>query len=112
MSDSGVRLLDYKTGRIRSENDIKGLTANSDGKYFRQLLFYKLLFELDPTLSSKYSVESLAVEFVEGKDGEYRSVDVSFSPEDEERLKQEIRDAWTKVRDPDFWRETLSKGRG
>lgn len=46
-----VRLVDYKTGRAKSLNEVKGLTANGDGKYFRQLLFYKLLFELDPSLS-------------------------------------------------------------
>ncbi len=107
LPSGGVRLLDYKTGRVRSENDIKGMTANSDGKYFRQLLFYKLLFELDSAMASKYRVEALSVEFVEGKNGEYRTIDVSFTQEDEDRLKEEIRDAWAKIRDPEFWQKTL-----
>jgi DNA helicase-2/ATP-dependent DNA helicase PcrA len=106
---SGVRLVDYKTGRIKSLNEIKGLTANADGKYFKQLLFYKLLFELDTSMTPKYSPESLAIEFVEGKDGEYRSIEVDFSEEDFEALKAEIRDTWKKIHDPEFWRETLGR---
>jgi DNA helicase-2/ATP-dependent DNA helicase PcrA len=102
-----VRLVDYKTGRAKSLNEVKGLTANSDGKYFRQLLFYKLLFELDASLSSKYRPTSLTLEFVEGKDGDYRSVEVDFTDEEYERLKSEIRDAWSKISDPEFWKETM-----
>lgn len=106
---TGVRLVDYKTGRIKSLNEIKGLTQNSDGKYFRQLLFYKLLFDLDSSLASKFCADSLAIEFVEGKDGEYRLVEVDFSDEDMEMLKNEIRDTWRKIGDPKFWREVLRK---
>lgn len=102
-----VRLVDYKTGRAKSLNEVKGLTANSDGKYFRQLLFYKLLFELDASLSSKYRPTSLVLEFVEGKDGDYRSVEVDFTDEEYERLKSEIRDAWSKISNPEFWKEAM-----
>jgi ATP-dependent exoDNAse (exonuclease V) beta subunit len=38
-----VRLVDYKTGRPKSLKEIKGETAGSDGKYFRQLLFYVVM---------------------------------------------------------------------
>ncbi len=47
------------------------------------------------------------LEFVEGKDGDYRSVEVDFTDEEYERLKSEIRDAWSKISNPEFWKETM-----
>ena len=38
-----VRVIDYKTGRIKSTNEIEGNTKKSTGGYKRQLVFYKLL---------------------------------------------------------------------
>lgn len=102
-----VRLVDYKTGRPKSLNEVKGETKNGDGKYFRQLLFYKLLFELDSGLFPKYRPTALALEFVEGKDGKYVSLDVDFTEGDMERLKGEIRDSWKKISDPEYWKEVL-----
>ncbi len=36
-------VFDYKTKKKMSENEIKGETKNSDGGYFRQLVFYNML---------------------------------------------------------------------
>ncbi len=41
-----VRVVDYKTGKAKSRNDIEGLTKTSNGNYKRQLVFYKLLLSL------------------------------------------------------------------
>lgn len=40
------RVVDYKTGKPKSRNDIEGKTATSDGAYKRQLVFYTLLLSL------------------------------------------------------------------
>ncbi|EKE29887.1 MAG: UvrD/REP helicase [uncultured bacterium (gcode 4)] len=106
--ENEVRLVDYKTWRAKSTNEILWNTANSDGKYFRQLLFYKIMFDLDNDLSSKYTASSLAIEFVEGKDGRYPCVNIDWTNEDIDRVKDEIRDAWKKINDLDFWREIIS----
>ena len=47
-SESGQALcfVDYKTGKPKSRNNIEGKTANSEGDYKRQLIFYALLLEL------------------------------------------------------------------
>jgi hypothetical protein len=42
-ADGTVTVIDYKTGKAKSENEIRGLTQSSDGGYYRQLVFYKLL---------------------------------------------------------------------
>ncbi len=103
-----LRVIDYKTGRIRSENEMKWLTATSewDKKYFRQLLFYKLLLSLDGEYQSS-EIEALVIDFVEGKEGIYRWVEFEYTSEDEEELKNEIHSAWQKMHDREFWKTIL-----
>lgn len=59
--DGGVRVVDYKTGKHKSRNEIVGGTKNATGDYKRQLDFYCILMELKqmdrPT--------TLALEFIE-----------------------------------------------
>jgi DNA helicase-2/ATP-dependent DNA helicase PcrA len=43
-----LKIFDYKTREGMSENEIRGLTKNSDGGYFRQLVFYKMLLSDEP----------------------------------------------------------------
>lgn len=59
--DGTVEVIDYKTGKARSENDIRGLTKSSDGGYYRQLVFYKLLLKKD----GRYTMNKGALHFVE-----------------------------------------------
>ncbi len=62
---SGVRVIDYKTGKARSRNDIMGNTKEGDGNYYRQLTFYKLL--LARTEAARIMIEGV-LEFVEPDD--------------------------------------------
>jgi DNA helicase II / ATP-dependent DNA helicase PcrA len=41
-----LRVIDYKTGKIKSRNEIEGTTKKSEGSYRRQLCFYALLLRL------------------------------------------------------------------
>ncbi|MDD4151612.1 MAG: ATP-dependent DNA helicase [Candidatus Gracilibacteria bacterium] len=102
-----VRFVDYKTGRAKSENEIKGLTANSEGQYFRQLLFYDLMASLDREFIAKHEIGGLAIDFVEGKDGNYRFIDIPYTREDLENLKEIIKDSRNKICDLEFWRELV-----
>jgi DNA helicase-2/ATP-dependent DNA helicase PcrA len=43
VDDHMARIFDYKTTEVKSVSSIKGETKSSDGNYFRQLVFYKLL---------------------------------------------------------------------
>jgi hypothetical protein len=45
----------------KSENEIKGLTKSSDGGYYRQLVFYKLLLDKD----GRFKMNDGALHFVE-----------------------------------------------
>ncbi|MEK7086363.1 MAG: ATP-dependent DNA helicase [Patescibacteria group bacterium] len=59
--DGTVVVIDYKTGKAKSENDIRGLTKSGDGNYYRQLVFYKLLLDRD----GRYTMHEGALHFVE-----------------------------------------------
>lgn len=49
-----VRVVDYKTGKPKSEGQIMGTTQDSRGDLHRQLVFYKLLIDLDHHLNFKF----------------------------------------------------------
>lgn len=109
-----VVLVDYKTWRPKSIWEIKWVDKDWnkktwEWKYFRQLLFYKLMFELDNSLSPKYDISGLALDFVEWRDWVYKYVEVDYENDDLESLKREIVDSWSKITNLDFWREILLK---
>lgn len=54
-----LEVFDYKTKKKMSVNEIKGETANSDGGYFRQLIFYRMLLEAQAKYKGKHIVPSL-----------------------------------------------------
>jgi len=102
-----VVLIDYKTGKTKSVNEIKWATTNWDGNYFRQLLFYKIMFDLDSNINSKYIANILALEFVEWKDGKYSFTNIEFTTEDIDQVKSEIIETRNKVNDIEFWKELI-----
>jgi DNA helicase-2/ATP-dependent DNA helicase PcrA len=55
-----VIVYDYKTRKKMSVAEIKGETKNSDGNYFRQLIFYHLLIQNDHRFSEKNILPTLA----------------------------------------------------
>lgn len=84
-----LRVIDYKTGKPKSRGEIEGKTAQSDGAYKRQLVFYALLLSLsqDERLMTREGVLS----FVEPTSGGVIKEEV-FTITDEEiaALKTEI----------------------
>ncbi len=59
--DGTTRVIDYKTGKHKSRNEIEGGTKNADGNYKRQLDFYCILLEL----SQMQRPDKLSLEFIE-----------------------------------------------
>jgi len=54
-----VLVFDYKTRKKMSANEIKGDTKSSDGGYFRQLVFYRMLLENESKAKGKAIIPSL-----------------------------------------------------
>ena len=61
--NSSVNVVDYKTGKAVSRNELDGKTKNATGNYKRQLVFYKLLLDRHPTV--KLNMVSGEIDFIE-----------------------------------------------
>lgn len=101
-----VRVVDYKTGKPKTMGQIEGTTQDSDGELRRQLEFYKLLIDSDPSLNYKFGEGML--DFVEepglkGKSGERR---FQVTNEQIDELKQTILATMSSIRSLSFPRTT------
>jgi hypothetical protein len=105
-----VQLVDYKTGSSRTQNEILGKVGTAEysekelalpesvrGLYKRQLLFYKLLLQLDHSFQGK--VTSGIFEYVEPEDsGKYVTRELPLLDEDVEELKKLIVEVMAEIR--------------
>lgn len=83
------RVVDYKTGKPKTRNELAGLTKNSTGDYKRQLTFYALLLELQT--EKKWHCRRCLVSFVElDEKGKRHEEEFIITDEEIEILKQEI----------------------
>lgn len=60
-TDDSVHVIDYKTGKHKSRNELEGNTKTATGDYKRQLDFYCILLEL----SQMQAPSTLSLEFIE-----------------------------------------------
>lgn len=105
-----VQLVDYKTGSSRTQNEILAKVGTAEyserelalpeavrGVYKRQLLFYKLLLQLDRSFQGK--VSSGVFEYVEPEDsGKYVTREIPLLDEDVEELKKLIAEVMAEIR--------------
>ncbi|MCA9354940.1 ATP-dependent helicase [Candidatus Kaiserbacteria bacterium] len=83
------RVVDYKTGKPKSRNEIEGKTKNSDGGYKRQLVFYALLLSLHD--DERYLCREGVLSFVQGDaKGRVREETFIVTDEEIEELKSSI----------------------
>lgn len=98
-----VKVVDYKTGTPKSRGEIEGKTKYSEGDLYRQILFYKLLSQLDRNFN--YTVTKGEFDFVESKSGKRTKKEVyAYLREEIEDLKTLIRGNMKKVRNLEFER--------
>lgn len=99
--DKNVLVFDYKTREAMSENAIKGNTKDSDGNYFRQLVFYKMLLSGNHGYKNKIIEPSLV--FIKPDDkGRCQTVALPIESTDEEKVKSEIENLVKSVFDGHF----------
>lgn len=111
-----IKITDYKTWATKYLWDIKGQDRNGipdtgyeRGKYGRQLMFYKLLFENDSELSSQYTLGVLELDFCEWKNWKYKRQEVEFTDEEYEAFKKLVKESYEKMTNINFWKEFLTK---
>lgn len=106
--NSAVKIVDYKTMAPKSVNEIMGLTKNSTGSIYRQLVFYKLLTEIDdrfrPSLNKpKYKVTEIESDFLKpAPNGDYKKVGIEIEDSAVEELKVEIVDVMSRIKNLEF----------
>jgi DNA helicase II / ATP-dependent DNA helicase PcrA len=115
-----VRVIDYKTGRSRTLNDLLGTTKTAQADYSsrelalpesirspykRQLLFYKLLAELDPTFQPR--VSEGVFDFIEPDKQTGKLVRRHLDLPDQEvaDLKELIKEVMAEIRELKFLRD-------
>ena len=96
--DKTARVVDYKTGQAKTRNQILGQTKDADLDYFRQLVFYKLLAQLDK--SFPLIVRETVLDFVEPnkKSGKFKQEKFFISDDEVDQLKQTIRSVMKEIR--------------
>lgn len=98
-SDRTVRVVDYKTGKGKTAGQIEGTTADSQGDLKRQLVFYKLLIDLDKRLQN-ISFGEAVLDFVgepaeKGKTGQRKFL---VTDGEVQELKKTITSAMAEIR--------------
>ena len=84
-----TKVVDYKTGRSKTRNEIEGKTASSNGGYKRQLVFYALLLKLHG--DERYQTNIGVLSFVESASkGRVKEEAFSVTEGEIEELKLEI----------------------
>lgn len=101
-NDGSVNVVDYKTRRPLSRNQIEGKTKSGDGNYKRQLVFYKIL--LDKYEKGKYQMRTGELDFIEPDDKDrYKKESFEITAEDEKEVLTLISDTATAIASFDFW---------
>ncbi len=104
-----VRVIDYKTWRIKSENEVLWNTATSDWKIKKQLVFYKILTSLDHDFSSKYVMKEWEIDFVEWRDWKYKKIRIWIESDEVDEMKMQIVDVYKSIQNLKFdwcWKQT------
>lgn len=108
LDGESVNVVDYKTGKAKSRNELEGKTKDANGNYKRQLVFYKLLLALDE--SKKYKMESGELDFTEPDEKmRYKKERFEITDTEVEELKKLISKTATEIMTLEFWNITCEE---
>jgi DNA helicase-2/ATP-dependent DNA helicase PcrA len=97
---TSAKVSDYKTGRVKSRNEIEGKTKDADGNHKRQLVFYKLLLGKQ----GKYDMTEGVILFVEPDErGKSHREAFDITPGEVAVLEKLVLDVAGEIRGLAFW---------
>ncbi len=103
-----VNVVDYKTSKPKTRNQIEGKTKSSDANYKRQLVFYKLLLERYE--KGIYEVLSGEIDFTEPDDkGRYHKERFDLTADEVIELESEITRVSEEILEFSFWENTCNE---
>ncbi len=105
LNDSNaVNVIDYKTAKPKSRNEILGKTKNSNGNFKRQLDFYALLLEIYK--KGELNMISGEIDFIEpNENGKYKKEKFEVTNEDLAEIKETIKNTTNEILNLKFWNE-------
>lgn len=99
-----VNVVDYKTGKPKTRNELMGETKNANGDYYRQLVFYKLLLKY--WNDGKYNMQSGIIDFIEpSENGKYHKEVFEISDNEVKELEELITKVSEEILSLSFWDE-------
>jgi len=104
----GYKVTDYKTGKRKTRNELLGKTKNSDGGYWRQIVFYKLLLDLYDTEAFSFRKGEIIFVVPDAK-CVIHSEEFDVEDADIDILKEEIRYAATEIMELKFSENACGK---
>ncbi len=102
LDHSHAHIVDYKTGSLDKNKVRQPTPANPlGGNYWRQLYFYKILYE---TAQSDKLARSAAISYLEPDgNGVFNEFNLVYSPEHVLMVKELIRSTWQKIQAHEFY---------
>ena len=96
-----VNVVDYKTGKPKSENQIMGMTKSSDDNYYNQLKFYGLLLKYYQ--DGKYTMSKGVIDFIEPNETKkHVKREFMISDQEIEDLEKEVKRVGREILDLAF----------
>ena len=96
-----AQVVDYKTGKYKSTDIAKPTEKNGGGKYLRQLIFYKILYE--NYRAQIITVERGIVDYVEPKsNGGFDKKEIVLEEALVQRVQKDMVDVWQKIQNHEF----------
>ncbi len=101
-SNNHVNVVDYKTGKPKSENEILGKTQSSDENYYNQLKFYGLLLKYYQ--NGKYIMDKGTIDFVEPNDsGKHIKREFVIAEDEIKDLEVKVKEVGNEILGLAFW---------
>ena len=101
LKNNTVNIVDYKTGKAKTRNEIEGKTKNSNGDIKRQLVFYNLL--LNKYKNGKFKMVSGEIDFVEPDEkGRNRKEKFFIEPKEVMELENLIKKTVNEIKNLSF----------
>jgi DNA helicase-2/ATP-dependent DNA helicase PcrA len=97
-----VTVVDYKTGKPKSRNELEGKTKSADGNYYRQLTFYKLLLKYFK--DGEHAMHAGVIDFIEPDEkGKYHKELFEITDAEVSELEKLILKTGQEILSLSFW---------
>jgi len=103
LSGDEINVVDYKTGKPKSRNEIEGKVKDGDGNYKRQLVFYKLLVDG----AKRWRMKNATLDFIQPlASGKYRREIFEITDEETKGLSKIIKSVSREILTLTFWKKS------